>query len=88
MIEFSSSLNLNEIHIVDSSFNEDSQIITFSREAIISRKGRSENLGKMSKNRVQIGGGQFRISAPTLWCQNPCDASIFLRVRPNFRGKK
>ena len=35
------------------------------------------------------GGGQFRkrISAPTPWYQNPCDASIFLHARPNFRKK-
>ena len=34
-------------------------------------------------------GGQFRkrISAPTSWYQNPCDASIFLHARPNFREK-
>ena len=35
---------------------------------------------------MQIGGGQFRkrISAPTPWYQNPCDASIFLHARPNL----
>ena len=38
---------------------------------------------------MQIGGGEFRkrISAPTAWYQNPCDASIFQHVRPNL-GKE
>ena len=34
MIEFSSSLKLNEIHIVDSPFNEDHNNIIFSREKL------------------------------------------------------
>ena len=47
MIEFSSSFKLNEIHLVDSPFNEDPKNINlFSREALISREGRPENLGK------------------------------------------
>ena len=39
---------------------------------------------------MQIEGSEFRkrISAPTPWYQNPCDASIFLHARPNFRKKK
>ena len=49
MIEFSSSLELNEIHVVDSPFNEDPK--RFSREALISGEGRSENPGKLSSNR-------------------------------------
>ena len=71
MIELSSSLKLNEIHTVDSLFNEDTKNITFSREAVISGEGRSENLGKMGNNRdiccYANRGGQFRkrISAPT-----------------------
>ena len=38
---------------------------------------------------MQIGGGQFqkRISAPTSWYLNPCDTSIFLHARSNFRKK-
>ena len=93
MIEFSSSLKLNEIHIVDSPFNEDPENIIFSREALILGKGQPENLGKWAITGtfivMQIGGGQFRkrISAPTPWYQNPCDASIFLHARPNFREK-
>ena len=50
MIEFSSSLKLNEIHIVDSPFNEDPKKF-FPKEALISGEGRSENLGKMGNNR-------------------------------------
>ena len=51
MIKFSSSFKLNEIHRVDSPFNEDPKNIFFSREALISGEGRSENLGKMGNNR-------------------------------------
>ena len=43
MIEFSSSLKLNEIHMVDSPFNEDPKNIIFSREALISGEGRPAN---------------------------------------------
>ena len=50
MVEFSSSLKLNEIHVVDSPFNEDPKNI-FSREALISGEGRPENLGKIGNNR-------------------------------------
>ena len=57
--------------------------------------GRPENLGKFSAITgtsvvVQLGDGQFRkrMSAPNLWYQNPCDASIFLHAKPNFRPKK
>ena len=49
MVEFSSSLRLNEIHMANSPFNEN--IIIFSREALISREGRSENSGEMGNNR-------------------------------------
>ena len=45
MTKFSSSFKLNEIHRVDSPFNEDPKNIIFSRE------GRPENLGKMGNNR-------------------------------------
>ena len=51
MIKFSSSFKLNEIHTVDSPFNEDPKNIIFSREALISGEGRPENLGKMDNNR-------------------------------------
>ena len=51
MIKFSSSFKLNEIHRVDSPFNEDPKNIIFSREALISGDGWPENLGKMGNNR-------------------------------------
>ena len=52
MIKFSRSFKLNEIHRVDSLFNEDPKnIILFSREVLISGEGRPENLGKMGNNR-------------------------------------
>ena len=52
MLEFSGSLKLNEIHLVDSSFNADPNNISFfSREALISGEGQSENLGQMGNNR-------------------------------------
>ena len=52
MIKFSSPFKLNEIHRVDSPFNEDPKNINFfSREALISGEGRPENLGKMGNNR-------------------------------------
>ena len=51
MIKFSISFKLNEIHRVDSPFNEDPKNIIFSREALISGEGRPENLGKMDNNR-------------------------------------
>ena len=72
MIKFSSSFKLNEIHKVDSPFNEDPKIInSVSREAIITGEGRWETLRKMGNAEtsivMQIGGGQFRkrISALT-----------------------
>ena len=49
IIEFSSSSQENEIHLADSAFNEDFNKL-FSRDALISREGRPENLGKMGNN--------------------------------------
>ena len=51
MIKVSSSFKLNEIHRVDSPFNEDPKNIIFSRDALISGEGRRENLGKIGNNR-------------------------------------
>ena len=65
MIKFSSSFKLNEIHTVDSPFNEDPKNINFSWE------GRPEKLGKWAITGASIlhksEGGEFgkRISAPT-----------------------
>ena len=86
MIEFSSSLKLNEIHIVDSPFNEDPKNIIFFQEG--------PNFGGKwaiagTSIVMQIGGGQFRkrISAPTPWYKNLSNLSIFLHAKPNFREK-
>ena len=46
MIKFSSSLKLNEIHVVDRPFNENLKNII-----LILGKGQSENLGKIGNNR-------------------------------------
>ena len=52
MIKISNASYENEIHMVDSTFNEDSKnIIVLAREVLISGEERSENLGKMTKNR-------------------------------------
>ena len=52
MIEFSSSLKLNKIHIFDSPFNEEPRNINFfPSETLISGEGRPENLRKMGNNR-------------------------------------
>ena len=93
LTEFSSSLKLNEIHRVDSPFNEDAKHIIFSREVLISGEGRPENVGKMGINRgiyCYANRGlsiSEEISVSTPWYQNLCDASIFLYARSNFRIK-
>ena len=51
MIEFSSSFKLNEIHMIDSPFNEDPKNINFFLRGPNFGEGRSENLGKMGYNR-------------------------------------
>ena len=51
MIKFSVSFKFNEIHLVDSPFNEDPKNIIFFQEALISGEGRLENLGKTGNNR-------------------------------------
>ena len=84
MIKFSSSFKSNEIHIVDSPFNENPEnIYIFSRDKLISGEERPGNLGKMGNNRdiYCFANRGWSIS------QNPCDASIFQHARPNFRKK-
>ena len=54
MIKFSSSFKLNEIHTVNSPFNEDSKNIIFSKEALLSGEGRPENLGKWAITGMSI----------------------------------
>ena len=52
MVKISNASYENEIHRVDSPFNEDSKNITFlTREPQISGEGRPEKLWKMAKNR-------------------------------------
>ena len=53
IVKISDASYENEIHVVDSLFNEDSKNIIFflAREALISGEGRPENLGKMAKSR-------------------------------------
>ena len=51
MIKFSSSLKLNEIHVVDSPFNKDPKNIIFVQGGLNFEEGRPENLGKMGNNR-------------------------------------
>ena len=52
MVKISNVSYENEIHIVDSPFNEDSKNIMFlAREVLISGEGWPENLGKMAKTR-------------------------------------
>ena len=52
MIKISDASYESEIHMVDSSFNQDSKNITFlTWETLISGEGRPENLGKMAKNK-------------------------------------
>ena len=91
MIKFSSSFKLNEIHRIDSPFNEDPKNIIFFQGGPNFGEVRPENVGKMGNNGasivMQIRDGEFRISAPTPWYQNPCDASIFPHARPIFRKK-
>ena len=95
MIKLSSSFKSNEIHIVDSHFDEDPKNINLFQGG---PNFGGSSAGKFSENGQQqghlllckSGGGEFRkrISAPTSWYQNPCYASIFLHARPSFRKKK
>ena len=63
MIEFSTSLWENEIHMVDSPFNEVSKIYFF-QGALISEECRPETLREMGNNRgsivMQIGLVNFK----------------------------
>ena len=55
MVQISNASYENEIHRVDSPFNESSKnIILLARETLISEERRPENLGKMAKNRKAI----------------------------------
>ena len=51
MVKISNASYENEIHRVDSPFNEDSKNMFLAREVLISGEGRPKNLGKMVKTR-------------------------------------
>ena len=64
MVKISNASYENEIHMVDSPFNDDSKNIIFlAREALISGEGRLENLGKWPTTGnlllCKLGSGQF-----------------------------
>ena len=54
MVKISNASYENEIHSVDSPFNEDSKNIIFGQEGPNFGEGRPENLEKMAKNREPI----------------------------------
>ena len=86
-IEFSSPSQENEIHKVNSPFNEDCKNVIFSRD------GQLENFVKMGNNRdiYCYANWESSISKENIslypWYQNPCDALTFLNARTNFREK-
>ena len=95
MIVFSSSLKLNEIHVVDSPFHEDPKNMIFPREALISGKGGKENVGKMGNNRdiYCYANRGWSISKESISPQPPGTKILVMPqlsfyVRPNFREKK
>ena len=52
MVKISNASYENELHGVNSPFNEDSKnIVCLAREVLISGEGRPENFGKMAKNK-------------------------------------
>ena len=65
MIEISDASYENEIHRVDSPFNEDSKNMYFlARDSLISGEGRPENVGKVAKKQgnlllSKLGNCQF-----------------------------
>ena len=91
MVKISDASYENEIHRVDSPFNEDSKNIFFlAKEALISGKGRPEKLGKMAKTGKPIVMEIWEWSVligntgSTLWYQSLCITLIFLHVRSNY----
>ena len=92
MIEFSSSFKLNEIHIVDSHFNEDPKNFFF-QEGPNFWEGTVENLRRMGNNRdiyCYANWGRliskenitiYPVVPKSLRCLN------FLHARPNVRKK-
>ena len=51
MVKISNASYENEIHRIDSLFNENSKNIFLAREALILGEGQPENSGKMGENR-------------------------------------
>ena len=90
MIEFS-SLKLKEIHRVNSPFNEDPKNLTFFQGVSNFGGGTAGKFRENGKTSIVMQIREWSISkkniSPTPWYQNPCDASIFLHARPNFREK-
>ena len=91
MIEFSSSLKLNQIDKVDSSFNEDTKNITFFQGGLNFGGGTAGKFREIDNNRdiycyADWGWSVSKeYTAPTSWYQNPCDASTFLHGRRKKR---
>ena len=80
--------------MIDIPFNEDFRNIIFSRETLISEEGLPDNVGKMDNNNdiycytnLGVVNLEREHQAPYSWYQNPCDASIFLHARQNFKEK-
>ena len=89
MIEFSGSFKLNEIHMVDSPFNEDHKIINFSREAPISGEGRSENLGKMGNNRdIYCYANREVVNFEREYQPLPLDTKILVMSQSSYTSDK
>ena len=87
MIEFSSSLKLNEIHKVDSPFNEDPKNIYFFRGGPNFGGRTARKFSEIDNNGDIYCYANWGWSISTPLYQNPCDASIFLHARSNFREK-
>ena len=88
MIEFLSSLKLNEIQRVDSPFNEDPQNIFFQGGPNFGKfRGNGQYQGHLFLCKSGVVKFRKRISIPTPWYQNNFDVSIFLHAISNFRKK-
>ena len=89
MVKISNASYENEIHRVDSPFNEDSNNIIFGQGGPNFGEGRPENLRKMAKNRepivMQIREWSIPIRNTGLYSlyQNLCITLVFLRGRSN-----
>ena len=83
MIKLSSSFKLNEIHRVDSPFNEDTKNVSFFQGVLISGEGQLENLGKMGSNRdIYCYGNWGMVNLERAYQSLPPDTKIL--VMPQF----